>query len=450
MKCRSLRGILAVGVLLSCVALAAASPELSESFTSDPAAAGWTPHSPSSTQSWLFGPYTGPAWWTGGNGYVTAATNSQMIESPSFAVTPDQYYRIEYSSRVTGNGGMITLSCRNPNATYGLWEKPPSWYGEPDELTGVTTQITASSGWTTHVQYIRARTNAVSAYVQFQAKNSSESGNLSIDNVTVQKASAGDVAAWANSLCAQMPQIHYTPPVNHLTGLDRTMAKLRAGQSVTIVMLGDSIMDDTANSTIDVLLQQRYGSLVKVVSAVGSGTSIKEWNKPANTDPSAKYLNLQANVYDQAPDLVMMGGISNRTEAGSMPCYQDFRDVIDKIRAGVQNEWGYTVDIMLMTGAVSDYGDAAGYAAGLQSIATEKGAAFMDIRAAWNAYLVDAASQGFNKTFFQRDGSVHANDYGKEVVGQLLYDYMTPEPASILLLATGGLALLRRRHRPQA
>jgi len=424
-------------------------PVLSETFTTDPAGSGWVPRSPGSP-SWVDGPYTGPTWWTGGDGYITVATDSHMVQSPQFAVDAGAYYKVEFDSRGPSGPGNIELVGVNLAATYGKWTKPPSWTGDPNQLTPISTQFAGSASWTSNVEYFRVRPNAVNSFVRFQAKTAAESGNVNIDNVTVTKAaSMAQVKSWADSVYAQIPPVQYAPTdPNRFTGLSRTMAKLQAGQPVTIVMLGDSIMDDTSNSTLDALLQGRYGSQVTIVPAVGSGTSMKDWNNESNWDPNLGYLNVQANVVDVQPDLVMMGGISNRTETGSLPCYDDFRELIDKIRTMVQNDHGYTVDIMLLTGVLSDYGDASGYLAGLEAIAAQKGTAVFDIRSAWNDYLADAAALGYDHQFFMRDSYlIHGNTFGKQAVGRLLDAHLAPEPATLALLAAGLVTLIRRRRR---
>ncbi len=447
MLLKGLRGLCALAVLLLVASSVNAQAVLSETFTTDPAARGWAAYSPQVPKSWLYGPYTGPTWWTAGNAYVTAATSQHMVHSPDFAVTGDQYYRIAFDSRCVSGPAMLHLVGTNADASYGLWTKPPSWYGEPGELTPVATRIAQSADWVSNVEYIRARPNAVNSYVRFQANSATESSDLHVDNVTVEPVSHAAVLAAADALYAQMPQVDYTPAENRFDALQRTRAKIAAGQPVTIVMLGDSIMDDTANSTLDVLLERQWGVPVRVVSAVGSGTSMKDWNNPVNTDPDAKYLNLQENVLDMAPDLVMLGGISNRTEPGSLPCYNDFRGVIGKLRDGIDGQYGYQVDILLLTGVLSAYGDASGYAAGLQAIADDLGTGMFDIRSAWNQYLSAAAGDGWAHADFMRDsGLVHGNTYGKQAVGRILEAYLVPEPASCALLVCGALALLRRRR----
>ncbi len=132
-------------------------------------------------------------------------------------------------------------------------------------------------------------------------------------------------------------------------------------------------------------------------------------------------LDLQQSVIDQQPDLVIIGGISNGTK------YDAFATVIDRIRSGVIQQFGYNPDILLLTGAFGAASDAEGYADKLHALAGQQSVAFMDMRSTWSNYMAFARSQGMPQGLFYRD-AVHANQLGKQFLGRTLAAELAPDP----------------------
>ncbi len=395
-------------------------------FSVDPRAAGWV------YSDWSLGTIATGGWNSGG--YISPSGSfAPFWVSPQFTVSPYEYYRIDIVAKgTTQYCGMGYNSTTN-------WGRYPNVNSNGLLVADDWTANANATQWTTYTYYCRALANATTSAIRL--------ANGNYDSVTVSTASRADALNWSASLQARMPTLNYTPPADHLANLTRTQQKLSAKQDCKIVFLGDSIMNDASNSPIDVELEHRFGyngsAEVKVVTAVGGGTGVDKWNA-GSTWPSAD-LNLQAAVIDQQPDLVIIGGISNGTK------YADFRSLIDKVRAGVQSEFGYNVDILIMTGAFGTGSDAVGYASNLQSIATEKGTAFMDLRSVWRSYMGDANQAGLGWSYFYRDWSngsgTHANELGKELLGEAIGEFIAPEPATVMLLALSAVALLRRRRR---
>jgi len=402
---------------------------VSEDFSADPRGAGWT------YAKWDCTTVATGGWSAGG--YVEPPAGWQPFWiSPSFTVAPYDYFRIELSA----NGA--TSVCGVGINTAATWGRYPNANSAGLLVDDDWTTFADTGGWTTQVYYSRARTNAAQSAVRI--------ANGNADNVTVTAATRSEAAAWADSVYAAMPSLNWTPDADRFDRLSRVRAKLLAGQTVTIVCLGDSIMNDTGNSAFDVLLERAYGltggAKVQVVTAVGGGTGVDKWNNDTAYNWPSHDLSIQGAVVDQAPDLVMIGGISNGTK------YNDFRGLIDKVRAGVQGDHGYAPDILLMTGAFGAGSDATGYAAELGQIAADKQTAFLDLRAIWQQYMSDANTAGYGWDYFYRDwnysanSGTHANTFGKQILARTLEGYLIPEPASLLLLAIGSTVLLRRRR----
>ena len=433
---RAVRCHLVLCVLLAfCVA--AEAQVLSNDFTTDPTAAGWT--------------YDGSAGWSAANGYITAQSSYKKWESPEFAVTPFGYHRVTFRSSAPVTKGYFATVYVNPVATWGRWLA--STRGEL--ITDNYTSVMASSSWVDNTYYTRALPNAATGYVRFQGIDSS----INIDDVQVEAAAGhAEVATWADSVYAAMPLMDYDAESDRFDFMPRTITKLEAGSTVNIVLLGDSIMNDTSNSAFEVLVERMYaGAQINVITAVGGGTGMDKWNHPESYPTHD--LKLQEAVIDQQPDLVMIGGISNGTS------YQDIRDVIGKVRDGVDVGFGYEPDIMLMTGAFgANANPLAGgstwyrdidpngtdYRSNLYRIAEDEQTAFLDMMGVWGQYMIDAQGGVYDPDkydWFFRD-SVHANTYGKQVLGRALEEFFTPipEPATLSLLAVAGLAAIRRRR----
>lgn len=215
---------------------------------------------------------------------------------------------------------------------------------------------------------------------------------------------------------ARIPPVSVTLPADRLQRLPATMKKLRDGSTLRIVMLGDSIINDTARSCWHELVAKRYPKchIVRVVSVRGS-TGCWFYKEPGKIE---KY------VLKQRPDLVIIGGISQRHDIASI------RECIKQIRAASPCEF------LLMTGPFGAANPLAGedwrnqvdggkeekYAAELKSLADEVQAEFFDMQLAWGQYIREA-----NKPldFFKRD-PIHANAEGEAVLARILERYFAP------------------------
>jgi lysophospholipase L1-like esterase len=253
-------------------------------------------------------------------------------------------------------------------------------------------------------------------------------------SVRVQPASRLAVHNWADRLYAAMPPIGYQPPADRFDRLRRVRSKLREGRDVTIICLGDSIMNDTGNSTLDVLLERAYryrgDASVRVLTAVGSGAGMQHWNDDLNRNWPGQDLDLAQAVLARKPDLVMIGGISTRGG------FHHFEQIVDRIRVGVEGRYGYWPDVLLMTGPFGRRADSPAWrerrrvrqaesSAALREVARRKHTAFFDIAGAVDRYIADAQEAGWQPADFYRDG-VHANHYGKQLLGRLLLDHLGP------------------------
>jgi len=215
-------------------------------------------------------------------------------------------------------------------------------------------------------------------------------------------------------LYGEIPPLDYEPPSPRCTRLPNTMRRLAEGPELRIVMLGDSIVNDTSRSAWEHLLMRAYPKckVTKLTSVRGSTGCW--WYKDED--------RVQTWVLDHQPDLVMIGGISNRDDVDSI------REVIRQTRAGSDTE------IAVMTGAfgrtdpladkswspaIDPTGD--DYRARLHRMATEEQVELIDLHGPWGQYI---RSCGRPLADFKRD-PIHANSHGEQVLGRILLRYFT-------------------------
>lgn len=212
-----------------------------------------------------------------------------------------------------------------------------------------------------------------------------------------------------------VPPIKFTPKPNRLSQLKQTRNKIVTGGKLRVVMLGDSIVNDTSRSQWHLLLQEKYPSceITKITSVRGSTGC---WWYQDNQ-------RVQVYVTDQNPDLVIIGGISHRNDIDAI------QNVIKQIRKQSDAE------ILLMTGTfgrIDPKNDQqwqyaidqtkTPYRYQLQQLAQQQNCGFLDIRADWGKSIL---SSGKDVKWFQRD-PVHANAKGEQILGRILARYLAP------------------------
>ena len=215
---------------------------------------------------------------------------------------------------------------------------------------------------------------------------------------------------------SEMAPVRYSPPAERWEKLPRTRQLLVEGGVLRVVMLGDSIVNDTSRSGWDYVVGRRHPRCtIEKVTAVRGSTGCW-WYREAG--------RVQKFVLDHQPDLVVIGGISQRDDVASI------RDVIRQIREASQP------DILLMTGAFGSVdprdaafldGDgvhSAPYNRNLETLAGEVGAAFLDLETAWGRYVRDS---GRELDSFKRD-PIHANEQGEQILGHILANYLSYPP----------------------
>jgi hypothetical protein len=402
--------LLTLLLLTSCRSGRMAADPIRSDFSVDPRQEGW------GLSDWSLSALAAGGW--SADGYLSLPPGfTPFWVSPQFAVSPLDFYRITVRSR--GTVGVCGVGY-NQAATWGRYPST-NWQGllVADDWT----VIPSPTDWQTNQYCSRALINATTCGVRLCGGD--------VDDVSVALASRAEVRAWADTTYAAMPPLNYVPARDRFLALSRTRQRLQQRQEVTVVFLGDSIMNDTCNSTFDVLLERAYayseGTRVRAIPAVGGGTGMDKWADDANWNWPQADLDLQQAVIDQRPDLVLLGGISNGTNYGA------FGIVIDRILTGINAQFGYTPDMLLLTGAFGTGADPAGYADQLRTLAGQRAIGFMDMRAVWLDYVIAAEGRGIPRTHFYRDAT-HANHFGKQMLGRALVAELAPDPPRMLAI----------------
>lgn len=125
----------------------------------------------------------------------------------------------------------------------------------------------------------------------------------SVHDIRMEQITPGDAADWCDRLYASLPQKNYQATNDAFALLPKTKAALNNGKPWRILMLGDSIVNDTWCSNFQSLVMRDFpkADLTFVISVRGS-TGASYYHVPEH---------FREYVEDMKPDLVMIGGISN-------------------------------------------------------------------------------------------------------------------------------------------
>lgn len=208
---------------------------------------------------------------------------------------------------------------------------------------------------------------------------------------------------------AEMPAGQFTPPKPDWTYLPRTQRLLTSGGALKLMAVGDSIVADTMRSGWVAKLAEAYPQAkIEALVYVRGGGGCQHYKEERR---------VAKNIVPRKPDLVLIGGISQRS-------IDDIREVLGQVRAGLPN-----VEFLLFTGTfgATDPRDAAAlakaahsgtgaYGKALRQLAAEEHCAFLDMTTPWVEYLRSAK---VHPHIFYRD-RVHANEYGEQILTKIL------------------------------
>lgn len=409
-------------------------------------------------------------WTTNGVGVTTWTTNEAFSGSysitcsnggtwftPMLNTTPLQWYRLSFKSLAPG-------VVNNPGSIgYAYWAAQ-FFDTNGNQLTeDQYSSIFQSSGWVTNEFRIRAKNdpgpNATLVPVQMRIRFQSIDPQVFIDDVKVETTTPQEVAQWGDSYYDTIPaKLAYVPKADRWMHLPLTMNRLRTGQNLRIVMLGDSVEQDTANAPFDAWLERLYpGATIEVISSTRGSTRVENYE-----DPDL----MQQYVLAYQPDLLCIGGISNGDD---MSAYQS---VVDQMYAdNLAN--GYTTEILILSpqwspniqgiyqigptnieldqNPANDPGGApAGLRGDLLNFCASNNIEYLDLNGVASQFIYGPAAlagvgpptdaNGDPYSYWMRD-YVHSSDNGKMIQGRMLEAYFAPAPVLTLAQTASSLQL---------
>lgn len=330
---------------------------------------------------------------------------TQDLSSPwasdRFAIEPGRYYRIELTSR-SADGAMVASRYHDAGGnalvvdSYNLVRPSREamttrWYFQPPP-GAVTGEVAV----------------AVGAGKTFDAQR-----------ILVSAVEAEEVRAWMEAELKALPPMTFVPPANRWEALPETLARLQSGRPLRVVMLGDSIINDTFNGMLELMLRKRWPAAdLTLIPSVRGGTGVSYYQQEGR---------VKEYVLDHAPDLVVVGGVSHGYDLPAM------RSVLQQIRAASGTE------ILVLSGAMAPEDNlrkgllvrlglsgleaaarVRAFSHGLPAAAQEVGAGFFDMRRAWDAYVDES---GMATPCYMRD-ETHGDMTGKLLLAALLSRYL--------------------------
>jgi len=315
---------------------------------------------------------------------------------------PFQFYRLTFRSRA---------------ASLGYWVVFPFDAVGAELRADTHSSVYASADWLVHETCFRGLPGAVSVELGFRACDDA----ITVRDIEVTPVDEDFVRQWGNDLYATLPPASFEPAADRLGLIPRTLARLQSGEAIRVVMLGDSISQDTCNSYFDIFVEPAYpGADLQLVPSVDGSKGCWHYLEDAH---------FERYVVDQRPDLLMVGTASEHN--GIEPVERLLRRVRDTLDC----------EVMVVSGAM---GDDHRFAPDDDSEAARKvrehlprrrafahqqaelcralEVEYLDLCSAWLDYLDDS---GKPRNWFHRDAA-HANDRGKQILARIAGRHFVP------------------------
>ncbi len=357
------------------------------------AQSGWT-FLPSEEGKMVYIPYEGMYESKGGK-----------IRSPRFpldqAAGKNAFYRLTFTAKA---------------AVQGYW-----WvdFFDPagNPLPDINSALYASGQEIPYDVVVCADSRAAFAEISFVTKK-----GVAVRDIKMEQITPADAAVWCDELYASLPQKPYQVTEDAFAFLPKTKAALNSGTPWRILMLGDSIVNDTWCSNFQSLVLRDFpkANLEFMISVRGS-TGACFYREPEN---------FREYVGKFQPDLVLIGGISNyHLSAGQKP-----EDRVKNLVSLIRQCRAIGAEAVLMSPPLSwkwrpgqvpvpwseDWVNANGakiYDRGYQREAVKQtSAAYWDMTTVPCQIVADCPQPS---SWFSRD-EVHSNDRGKQLIGQNL------------------------------
>jgi hypothetical protein len=315
-------------------------------------------------------------------------------QSPAMPSTPFEYCMLRFEARL-------------PQPAYwaAIFEDADGRALLADHYSGVE----PSEDWAEHAFCFRGRPGAAAVRLVFQPIRDV----MHVRNVQLDPAPRRQVAAWCDRIYAPMPPLAYEPPADRFQDLPRSLAALRAGEDLTFLMLGDSVVNDAANAPIDVLVERhcRPGR-IRLIASVSSGGNCQFYSRDDN---------VRRFILDYEPDLVLIGGISHHGEV------EPIAEVVRQVRAAREADLVVATpaplpDFEATAGKSDPPAEWAGYPQRLAAMAAEQRVRLMDLCGPFEQYVRRCPG---GRRWLMRD-THHANARGRQIIARIFERYFAP------------------------
>jgi hypothetical protein len=270
-----------------------------------------------------------------------------------------------------------------------------------------------------------------------------------VSDVKFEQATAEEAAAWCDKVYSRLPPVAVETVDDAFLSAPKTRDALKTGKPWRILLLGDSIIQDTFHSQFHALVKRAYpkSDVTWLVSVRGS-TGCWFYRKPENF---ASY------VAAYRPDCVIVGGISNWPKAtdefpvtgndaifkvGDMICAMGAELIVMSPALSVDTRLPKGADILTpvpprtydaeaeaealgLTGyapSKPDAGLSPRRFAELKSGCAERGWGFVDAFSPTYRWLYES---GRPYQFYSRD-HVHSGELGKQIIGRVMLAFLRP------------------------
>lgn len=295
-------------------------------------------------------------------------------------------------------------------------------------------------------RYFYASDKAAKVNIFFIAKK-----GIEVWDVKLEESTAADAAKSCDSFYEKMPKLDkFFPPMKASEMLPKTSAALKNGTPFRVIMLGDSIINDTYNSNFQSLVAKAYPNnkfeYVASVYGCGGGNLYHDREK------------FKEFVTDLKPDLLIIGGVSNCFNAPaaqsvtnleqainmakelkceilvmtpgaawdtrtydlknpSVPLPAQVFDPKENLRIRYMNNWNMPRDLLKVSTEAYLHLD---FANEVRAVAKHTGVPLLEVTVPAYSYIF-ASEKPWG--FFARD-AVHSNVYGKQINGRILANFL--------------------------
>ncbi len=364
-------------------------------FQTDPMEAGWTSEAADQAAAWRHG--------AGIDGTHCLDISMGLWKSPRLDLPPHTLYMLRFQSKTE-------------HAAY--WEVK-SIDGEGRQILGsVCSGVYGSEDWIDNefavmTPYQPADGGCFIAFWPIRDE-------ALINTVSLTPATREEALRVADRAYDAMPPLTVALAPDRWTNIPDTILKLHTGRELRMVIIGDSVANDLANSLFHLQVERRYpGTVITVINSVYGSAGAGHYL------PEERFMDDIAR-YD--PDLVILAGAHHGRHRESC------RTLATRIREDIGAEFLVFTEQWVY---VQRFGNADRGWDAFEQASREDGYAVFHLGGHWERYVKET---GNPLEWFQRD-FIHNNDRGRQIIARLAALYFEPTGNEAIPVIRTGSAL---------